>query len=52
VNSPHSKIFPITFFPEDRLDDLLELEHRVRQKLTQAARSIGVSGGVIPIWRR
>ncbi|MDV7351052.1 helicase-related protein [Halorubrum distributum] len=48
VNSPHSKIFPITFFPEDRLDDLLELEHRVRQKLTQAARSIGVSGGVIP----
>lgn len=48
VNSPHSKIYPITFFPEDRLDDLLELEHRVRQKLTQAARSIGVSGGVIP----
>ncbi len=48
VNSPHSKIFPITFFPEDRLDDLLELEHSVRQKLTQAARSIGVSGGVIP----
>ncbi|MXR51368.1 helicase [Halovenus sp. WSH3] len=48
VNSPHSEIYPITFFPEDRLDDLLELEHRVRQKLTQAARSIGVSGGVIP----
>jgi superfamily II DNA or RNA helicase len=48
VNSPHSNIYPITFFPEDRLDDLLELEHRVRQKLTQAARSIGVSGGVIP----
>ena len=48
VNSPHSEIYPITFFPEDRLDDLLELEHRVRQKLTQAARSIGVSGSVIP----
>ncbi len=48
VNSPHSSIYPITFFPEDRLDDLLELEHRVRQKLTQASRSIGVSGGVIP----
>ena len=48
VNSPHSDIYPITFFPEDRLDDLLELEHRVRQKLTQAARSIGVTGGVIP----
>jgi hypothetical protein len=48
VNSLHSDIYPITFFPEDRLDDLLELEHRVRQKLTQAARSIGVTGGVIP----
>jgi len=48
VNSPHSKIFPITFFPEDRLDDLLELEHRVKKKLRQAARSIGVTGGVIP----
>ncbi|WP_435158065.1 helicase-related protein [Haladaptatus sp. DFWS20] len=52
VNSPHSKIYPITFFPEDRLDDLLELEHRVRQKLTQAARSIGVSSGVIPDMER
>jgi len=48
VNSPHSVIFPFSFFPEDRLDDLLELEHRVRRKLTQAARSIGVSGDVIP----
>jgi hypothetical protein len=48
VNSPHSEIYPFSFFPEDRLDDLLELEHRVREKLTQAARSIGVSGGVIP----
>jgi superfamily II DNA/RNA helicase len=48
VNSPHPEIFPITFFPEDRLDQLLDLEFRVREKLTQAARSIGVSGGVIP----
>jgi len=48
VNSPHSEIYPFSFFPEDRLDELLELEHRVRRKLTQAARSIGVSGGVIP----
>jgi hypothetical protein len=48
VNSPHSEIYPITFFPEERLDDFLELEHRVRQKLTQAARSIGVSKDVIP----
>jgi hypothetical protein len=48
VNSPHSKIYPISFFPEDRLDELLELEHRVRRKLTQAARAIGVDSEVIP----
>ncbi len=48
INSPHPEIFPLTFFPEDRLDELLDLEFRVREKLTQAARSIGVSGGVIP----
>jgi hypothetical protein len=48
VNSPHSEIYPISFFPEDRLDQLLELEHRVRRKLTQAARSIGVDSQVIP----
>jgi hypothetical protein len=48
VNSPHSEIYSFSFFPEDRLDDLLKLELRVRRKLTQAARSIGVSGSVIP----
>ena len=48
VNSPHSEIYPISFFPEDRLDELLELEHRVRRKLTQAARSIGVDSPVFP----
>jgi superfamily II DNA or RNA helicase len=48
VNSPHSDIYPTTFFPEDRLDSFLQLEHRVREKLTQAARSVGVTGGVIP----
>ncbi|EJN59701.1 helicase-related protein [Halogranum rubrum] len=48
VNSPHSEIYPISFFPEDRLDELLQLEHRVRRKLTQAARSIGVDSQVIP----
>lgn len=48
VNSPHDEIYPFSFFPEDRLDDLLKLEHRVRQKITQAASTIGVSGGVIP----
>lgn len=48
VNSPHPEIYPITFFPEERLDDLLDLEFRVREKLTQAARAVGVSSEVIP----
>ena len=48
VNSPHGDIYPHSFFPEDRLDDLLELEYRVRQKLTQAARSVGIDSEVIP----
>lgn len=48
VNSPHSDIYPHSFFPEDRLDDLLRLEHRVRQKLTQAARAVGIDSEVIP----
>jgi len=48
VNSPHDEIFPHCIFPEDRLDDLLGLEHRVRQKLTQAARTIGEDGSIFP----
>lgn len=48
INSPHPKIFAYSFFPEDRLDDLLRLENRVRQKLTTAARSIGLDSEVIP----
>ena len=48
VNSPHDEIFPHCFFPEDRLDDLLGLEQRVRKKLTQAAKTIGEDGGIFP----
>ena len=48
VNSPHDVIYPITFFPEDRLDALLELEKRVRIKLTQAARVVGVDAEIFP----
>jgi len=48
VNSPHAEIYPITFFPEDRLDAMLELEKRVRIKLTQAARVVGVDSEIFP----
>jgi len=48
INSTHPEIYPYSVFPDDRLDDLLKLEHRVREKLTQAARSIGIDNEVIP----
>ncbi len=48
INSPHPEIYPFSFFPEDRLDELLQLEHRVRRKLKQAARAVGIDNEVIP----
>ncbi|MFB6213267.1 MAG: helicase-related protein [Candidatus Nanohaloarchaea archaeon] len=48
INSPHSQIFAHTFFPEDRLDELLTLENRVRKKITRAAKSVGLENEVIP----
>jgi superfamily II DNA/RNA helicase len=48
INSPHSRIFAYTFFPEDRVDDLLTLENRVRKKISRAARSVGLENEVIP----
>ncbi|WP_049998788.1 SNF2-related protein [Halococcus sediminicola] len=48
INSKHSEIYAYSFFPEDRLDDLLKLEFRVREKLTQAAHSIGLDSEIFP----
>ena len=48
INSTHSEIYTHSFFPEDRLDDLLDLEFRVREKLTQAAQSIGLDSEIFP----
>ena len=48
INTPHSRIYSYSFFPEERLDELLELELRIRKKLTQAARSVGLESEVIP----
>jgi len=36
------------FFPDKRLDNLLEIEARIRRKLAQAAASVGVEQEVIP----
>ncbi len=42
IGSPHPSVFLRTFFPDAQLDDLLNLEERVRRKLAQAAASVGV----------
>jgi hypothetical protein len=47
IGSPHDTVFLRTFFPDDDLDALLNLEARVRMKLAQAAASVGVE--VTPI---
>ena len=48
IGSPHSDVFMRCFFPDERLDALLDLEVRIRRKLAQAAASIGVESEVIP----
>lgn len=47
IGSPYERVFLRTIFPHDRLDDLLDLEERILNKLAQAAASIGV--GTPPI---
>jgi superfamily II DNA/RNA helicase len=47
IGSPHPRVFLRTFFPDDRLNDLLDLEWRVRRKLAQAAASVGVDAAPI-----
>lgn len=40
--SPHKNVYMRSFFPEDRLDALLQLEERIKRKIAMAAASIGV----------
>ena len=48
IGSPHKDVYLRCFFPDKRLDQLLELEARIRRKLAQAAASVGVEHEVIP----
>jgi len=48
IGSPHSEVYLLCFFPDKRLDALLDLERRIRRKLAAAAASIGVESEVIP----
>jgi len=48
IGSPHKDVYVLCFFPDKRLDALLDLENRIRRKLAQAAATIGVESEVIP----
>jgi len=48
IGSPHKDVYIRCFFPDQRLDALLELEARIRRKLAQAAAAVGVENEVIP----
>jgi hypothetical protein len=48
IGSPHSDVYVRCFFPDARLEALLDLENRIRRKLAQAAATIGVESEVIP----
>jgi hypothetical protein len=48
IGSPHTDVYLLCFFPDKQLDELLDLENRIRRKLAQAAASIGVETEVIP----
>ncbi len=48
IGSRHPDVYMWCFFPDRQLDELLNLEERIRRKLAQAAASIGVESEVIP----
>ena len=42
IGSPHENVYLRTVFPAERLDDLLDLQQRILDKLAMAAASVGV----------
>lgn len=48
IGSPHSRVWLRCFMPDREIDLLLKLEARLHRKITQAARSIGTEGTIIP----
>ena len=46
IGSPHNRVFVRTIFPVDRLDQLLNLEQRILDKLAMAAASVGVASPI------
>ena len=47
IGSPHTEAHLRCVFPDSRLDELLNLEHRLRRKIAQAAATVGV-GKILP----
>ena len=48
IGSPHERVFIRCFFPDRGLDRILRLEERLKRKLAQAARSVGVESETLP----
>jgi hypothetical protein len=48
IGSPHDHVYMRCFFPDARLEALLELESRIRHKVAQAAATVGIEHEVIP----
>lgn len=48
IGSPHREVFITCVFPDRQLEDLLQLEDRIRRKLAQAAAAVGLDSEVLP----
>src|SRR5690625_6250957 len=48
IGSTHKCVYLRCFFPTQELDALLNLEAIFQRKITQAAKSIGVEGQIVP----
>ena len=46
IGSKHSRVFMRTIFPDDRLNNLLQLEERIAHKIAMAAVSVGVDSPI------
>ena len=48
IGSSHREVFSHCFMPDAGLDRLLNLEQRLRSKISQAAASVGIEGEILP----
>lgn len=48
IGSPHARVHLYTFFPDDYLSEMLDLEDRLRRKIAQANAAVGIETSPIP----